>query len=203
MVWPLALLGVLAVIYQRMGVLLLTVQAGDAPTGWFSAAARIVEPLKFVHLAVLGALLPALSRLTSEGRAMPDTGEPARVARREFSNSFVGLLGFSVFAALFVFLAAQPLVAWLYGPGFAPSAIALQVMIWSLIPYTVSASLSLRLIVRRRERRVLVVTLISLAVSLALNLWLIPVYGLVGAAVAVLGGETAQAGIFVWLGRAP
>ena len=201
MIWPLALLSVLAVIYQRVGVLMLGVQAGDTATGWFAAAARIVEPFKFIHLAVLGALLPALSRLTSSSEGMPSGDGPAGAARRAFSNSFIGLLGISVLIALSVFLVAWPLVTLLYGPGYTPAAIALQVMIWSLIPYTISACLSLRLIVQRRERRVLLITLIGVVVSLTLNLWLIPAYGLIGAAVAVLSSEITQAGIFVWLGR--
>ena len=195
-VWPLALLSILAVIYQRLGVLMLATQAGDAPTGWFSAAARIVEPLKIVHFAVLGALLPALSRLTGNGV------EVDQAARGVFSKSFWLLFGFGALAAAGVFLAAQPLVELLYGASFAPTSTALQVMIWSLIPYTLSASLSLLLIVRQQERRVLLATVLSLAAALILNLWLIPGYGLLGAAGAVLIGETVQAGVFVWLGRA-
>ncbi len=42
------------------------VRAGDRQTaGWYAAASRVIEPVKMLHFAVLGALLPALAHLTT------------------------------------------------------------------------------------------------------------------------------------------
>ena len=61
--WPFALLGVLAVIYQRLGILMLSTLGTETQAGWYAAATRVIEPVKMLHFAVLGALLPALAHL--------------------------------------------------------------------------------------------------------------------------------------------
>jgi O-antigen/teichoic acid export membrane protein len=199
--WPLALLSMLAVIHQRLGVLLLALAAGEQNTGWFSSAVRIIEPLKIVHFAVLGALLPALALL--DGRAasgLHDSGSrPA--ATQLFRRSFLILIGLSALSAFIVFAAHETLVALLFGPGYAPAAPVLAVAAWSIIPYTISAGISLRLVTRDRDRRLLFATAFGLVVALALNAWLIPHFAAVGASWALLGSEIAQAIIFLSLVR--
>ena len=110
--WPFALLSVLAVLYQRLGVLMVSALSGDQQTGLFTAAARVIEPLKIVHLAVLGALLPTLSRL----------GAQSANGARLFKRTFFGLLAISTVIAVAVITFAQPIVALLYSVDYAPSS---------------------------------------------------------------------------------
>jgi O-antigen/teichoic acid export membrane protein len=92
--WPLASLGLLGVVYQRLGIFALSSLGGAVETGLYSAAARVVEAAKLGHLAVLGALLPALARLQER------PGEKGE-ARRLFWASTWGLLGLGLLGALF------------------------------------------------------------------------------------------------------
>ena len=179
--WPFALLSLLAVIYQRLGVVVLSMSGPDSQVGWYSAAARVIEPVKMLHFAVLGALLPALSRAAGE------------TARRLFRQSFGFLVMLGVLAASLIVALAPLGVTLLYGASYAASAPLVQVLALSLIPYTVSAGLSLRLVTQDREQRVLAVTAISLVAAVALNVWLIPAYGASGASLAVVGSECIQA----------
>lgn len=61
-VLPLAALGILGILYQRLGLLLVTFLLGAAATGWVAAALRVVEFAKTAHLAVFTALYPAMAR---------------------------------------------------------------------------------------------------------------------------------------------
>jgi O-antigen/teichoic acid export membrane protein len=195
--WPFALLSVLAVMYQRLGVLMLSMLATDAQAGWFAAAARVIEPLKMLHFAVLGALLPALSHLVTP---LTDR-QQNRLAARLFRRSLLFLLIFSAVAAGVIIVLAQPIVVLLFGPSYAPSASVVQLLAASLIPYTISASLSLRLVTQGQERRVLWATALSVAVAFILNRWLIPGYGSSGAALAVVGSESFLAIMLLSLRR--
>ncbi|MEO5888011.1 MAG: oligosaccharide flippase family protein, partial [Anaerolineales bacterium] len=56
LVLPLAVLTTLTVLSQRLGVLTLSVLLDESATGLFSAAARVVDAMKFGHYALLGAL---------------------------------------------------------------------------------------------------------------------------------------------------
>ena len=178
--------GVLAVIYQRLGVLMLSTLGTETQTGWYAAAARVIEPLKMLHFAVLGALLPALAYLTASTVDRQQTHIAAHVFRR----SLVFLLLVSVCAIGIIILFAQPIVTLLFGASYAESASLVQILALSLIPYTFSASLSVRLVTQSKERRVMWATAIGLLAAFLLNRWLIPSFGSSGAAWAVVVSES-------------
>lgn len=195
--WPFALLGVLAVIYQRLGVLMLSTLGTEAQTGWYAAAARVIEPLKILHFAVLGALLPALAHLA----APTADRQQNRMATRLFRRSMLFLLTVSTLAAITISVLAQPIVILLFGASYAESAALVQLLAVSLIPYTISASLSLRLVTQGNERRVLWATALSVMLAFGLNRWLIPGYESSGAALAVVGSESFLAMLLVVVRR--
>jgi O-antigen/teichoic acid export membrane protein len=195
--WPFALLSVLAVIYQRLGVLMLSTLGTENQTGWYAAASRVIEPVKMLHFAVLGALLPALAHL-----AAPSTDlQSERIAGRVFRHSLLFLLSISGLAAIVIILFAQPIVTLLFGADYAESVPLVQILAMSLMPYTISASLSVRLVTQGRERLVLWATLFGLALAFVLNRWLIPAHGSTGAAWAVVGSESLLAAALLMLRR--
>jgi O-antigen/teichoic acid export membrane protein/uridine phosphorylase len=187
--WPLAAISLLGIVYQRLGVLVLAPDTTSAQVGWFAAAARSVEALKLGHVAVLGALLPAISKLHADASAS--------LARRLFWQVFGLLAAASMLAAGFLAAAARPLVSLLLGPEYLPAVPLLQIMGWSLLPYTVSACLSVWEVAHRREQRLLFVVAVTTAFSLAAYVLLVRALGLSGAAWAYLAGETVQAIVFV------
>ncbi len=186
--WPLALLTITAVLYQRVGVLLLSLLAGDGLTGEFAAAMRIVEGLKIPHQAALGALFPMLAR------APAVLGSFDNSTHRLFRRAGRALGAFSLVAAATFGLGAGPLVRLLYGPGFGPSVAALVVLLWSLPLYSISAVISLDLVATGEERKVLRSLTVGLIAAAALILLLLPTAGLVGACVGIVGGELVLAG---------
>jgi len=191
--WPLALLAGLAVIYQRMGVFILSYQAGASATGWYSAAARIVEAFKFVHLAFFGALFPILARIASSNNYSENRIGQHQSVTHPWRKWFLRLVLFSLVASTGLTLLAAPVIHLLYGSGFLPSITALQILAWSLIPYTFSARFSLEMVTRRQENHVVIITVLSLACSALLNLALIPRFGVPGASLATVACEVAQA----------
>ncbi len=185
--WPLAAISILGIVYQRFGVLALSAMVGGAQVGWFAAASRAVEALKLVHVAALGALLPALA---SQG------GETAD-GRRLFGRVCGLLAAVSGGIVLALGVGARPLVALLLGPGYAASAGLLQVLSWGLIPYTVSACLSVWEITRGREKRVLVATAAATGVAVVGYPLMVGWLGAVGAAWAAVGVEGVGAAVFL------
>jgi O-antigen/teichoic acid export membrane protein len=186
--WPFALLGALAVIYQRLGVLMLSTLGTAADTGWYAAASRIIEPVKILHFAVLGALLPTLARLTAS-----TTDSQQAQAANVFQRSWLFLLAISAFVALIIVMLAEPLVALLFGTTYIPSAALVRILAISLIPYTISAAWSVRLVAQGQERHVMGALILSLAVAFIMNRWLIPSHGSSGAALTVVISESVFA----------
>jgi O-antigen/teichoic acid export membrane protein len=187
---PVALLGLLGMLYQRSSVYLLATIAGPAVTGSFSAALRAVEAAKTGHLAFFGALYPALAQT-----------EPRTRGSLRAGRSLWSLVALAVAAAAALSVLADPLIAFLYGPAFGSAAGALRILAWTLVPYTVSSYLSLALVAARRERPVNEALVGGLAVLVALNVWLIPIAGLLGSCWATLTAETFLATLLVWRSR--
>jgi len=187
--WPLAALGALLMLYQRLGVILLGAIGTEAATGWFAAAARVVEASKLAHNSLSGALLPALGRARSAG---PRQGPPAAV-----SASWKALAVLSLAAAFGLTLFASPLCRILFGSGFDPAAGALRVIAWTLIPFTLNAYFVLTHVAAGSERPALVAVGVGILVGAALGLLWIPRQGVMGACWSMLAAEWAQAGVYL------
>lgn len=188
--WPLALLSVLGVAYLRLGIFSLSILGSDTQTGLFSAVSRIVEALKFGHIALLGALLPALSGL----HAIPSTTRLEKVeVSRLFKQSAAGLLVLGMAGAITLALLAHPLIVFIYGTRYQAAEPAMRLLAWVLVPYSASSVLTIDLIARGKERSVTAALGISLAAGIALNLVWVPGLGLQGACLAALAAECIQA----------
>jgi len=181
---PFAALTILLVLSQRLGVLTVSALLGNASTGIFSSVTRIVDGLKIGHYAILGALLPVISRGTQE-------------SKQSFRKGFVLLMTFSFMVSISLVIFPRLIILGLFGEKFIPAIPLLSILGWSLIPYTISSFISYDLIARGHETTLAKATLISGAVFLLLYLLLIPLYNLNGSIYAALTGEILQAIIFV------
>lgn len=181
--FPFAALTLLLVLSQRLGILTVSALLGDSATGIFSSVTRVVDGLKLGHYAVLGALLPVISRGRTE-------------SRQSFRNGFFLLMGLSLVLAIGLALFPRMIILVLYGKDFSSAVRLLSILGWSLIPYTISSFISYDLIARRQENTLVKATTISLAVFLALYFWFVSNYSLNGAIYAALVGEAVQAIVF-------
>lgn len=182
----LGLLGLLTMLYQKAGVLLLSLLGGAALTGLYASALRVLDASKLIHFAALTALYPLMAQAS---------------AARILSLAWKGLLALALVLAVGLALLAQPIVSLLFGPAFAPAAPILRILAWTLIPYTVSAYLSLAFVASHRARIVgWALTVSTLSLGFFSLCW-IPAYGLAGAASAALSAESIQA-FFLLLGWA-
>lgn len=176
----LALLMALSLLYQRSGVLLLSLLDGDAAAGAYSAAARVIEALKALPAAFFGAMFPILAARR----------EPA--ADRAYRRAYAALVVASWLLAATAALLARPILALLFGPGFDTAAPALRIMVWSLPPTVVAFKLSLDLVVAGRERAAAAAVALTLLIGGGLTAWLIGRLSLSGAALGLVVGEVAQ-----------
>ncbi len=181
---PFAALTILLVLSQRLGVLTVSALLGDSATGIFSSVARVVDGLKLGHYAILGALLPVISRGTHE-------------SKQSFRKGFALLIGSTLLMAILLSVFPRAIILILYGENFTSAIPLLSLLGWSLIPYTVSSFISYDLIARGQEKTLVKATAISLGIFFALYPLMILQFELLGAIYAALVGEIIQATIFV------
>jgi PST family polysaccharide transporter len=149
---------------------------GAAPVGYYGAAHRVLMALgSFVWLYFFS-LYPSLVRATRDAGAFRAiTDQSFRLA------AWIGIL-----LAMVLGLLATPLCRLVYGEAFGDSGLPLAVLVWALPVGLLSGHARFSLIGSGNQWREMLSQAGGVLVTLAFAVGLIPVWGLVGAALSVV-----------------
>lgn len=186
--FPMAVIGTLRLIYEKLTLTMLPVLTSVDVTGLFSASVRVLDASKLGHMSALSAMFPEMARENSIGRVFSST------TKRNFIFLFIG----AILLSCGLFFSAKPIIYLLFGEEFFPSVEALQIMAWIIAPYFMVTYYSLALVAMQIEKPVLIALIASLLFLAALLIGWSPLYGLRGAAFSILCAEIFQAA-FLWL----
>lgn len=186
---PYGLSSVLFQLQSRVDVLFLGLLLGVAAAGVYNAAYRIVFLLSFLTYYAGVALFPAASRLYQEAP------EQLRVLYRDALRILV-LLG--VPAASGIALVAPDLIGRLFGEEFAASAPVLRVLSCLLITTSLKNLLSFFLMACDGQALRVRSQWIAALLNVALTWGLIPLLGVMGAALAAVASEALLVGLLVF-----
>jgi PST family polysaccharide transporter len=182
--WPLAISTLSVAIYMRIDQVMLGELAGDRAVGVFSAAVRISEAWYFIPMALMVSIAPALAA----SYVRSEDGYRAMLER--FGRSIVRI-AFGV--ALLLSLLAPQLMLLVYGPEYGESAQVLAIHAWAGVLVCLGILGNDWLLNAGLVRFAMYQAMAGAVVSVLLNLWLIPAYGVVGAAMSTLGGYLVSA----------
>jgi O-antigen/teichoic acid export membrane protein len=186
---PLTLYAFIGMTYTQIDRLIIAAALTDADAGHLTAAMVIViGTVEVLNSTVLVALYPMLSR-AAEG-----TGEAARFITSRLA-AFTLLMGIPLWlgAALFAPLVIVPL----FGERFAPAAEILRVLMGFTVVTMIANVYAQHMFAHNRQRVLVVFRVIGLAVKLTLMVLLLPLLGVVGAAVASLLSELGVLALLV------
>ncbi len=185
---PYALLLGATIIYRKIDIQMLYAMKGRIAVSYYSAVARLINPLTMQVQAIIAAMLPVLSR------KFVTSGEQFRFAA-EKTLKYVAALGIPM--AVGASLLSREIVLLLYGAEFAKSAAALQILSWSLAIGSITLVLTYSAVA---SGKVLMMAGLNAAAALAnvlINLVLIPRYSFRGAALATVISEVALLAAFI------
>lgn len=175
--WPFAIIAVSMAVYYWIDSVMLSIMKDNEVVGWYSAAYRLVFLLQFIPQAYFGAVFPVMSRLYVTSR------ESLRVV---YAKSVKYLFILAVPIAIGTTILAERIVTGIFGVEYQPSVIALQLLIWSMVATFMSASCATLLNSLNKQSAMAALIMATAVLNVALNLILIPRYGLTGASVATL-----------------
>ena len=170
----------------------LGLMATSADVGIFGAAYRTSLLISFVLMAVNSISAPKFAALYQQG----DLRALATIARKS-----ARLMALAASPILAVFLVAPHFVMGLFGPEFTRGAAALAILSIGQFVNVVTGSVGWILIMCGYERLLRNNIAICAALSVALNVLLIPRYGYLGAAIATattLAVQMLVAAVMVW-----
>lgn len=175
--WPLAISSLSVILYMRIDQVMLGHLMDDRSVGVFSAAVRISEAWYFVPMAILAAVAPVLTRAYTES---------ALDYQRKLLKVMRVMLWLGLAAAIGVTFCAQVLIEFLYGAQFAEAGPVLAVHTWAGVFVGMGVAAGPWYVNNGLLTYKMIQTGVGALANVALNLWLIPRQGALGAAVATI-----------------
>lgn len=173
----------------RLDLFFLAALADSRQVGLYATAVFIAELVWYIPNGINIVLYPAVS-------ASRDDAQARQISIRAMRHSML----WSVALAVALGLASRPMINLLYGQTFDPSAQALRILLLGMLAM-VPAKLALNHLAGIGKPQYLTyAALLGLAGTTALDLWLIPRWGFIGAAWASVGSYLISfGGSLYWL----
>jgi O-antigen/teichoic acid export membrane protein len=152
----------------------------SAEVGVYAAMYKILDNAGFVPLAVMVTLFPIMASLFP--------ADPPRL--RRMMQIAIDYLSFVALGGLaLTIVAAEPIVELLYGSEFTSGSTVLTILIAAFFPICIGNVAGNMVVAMDLQRRYIWLAAIGLVFNVALNLALIPRYGIEAAAWVTLGTE--------------
>lgn len=174
---PMAISGLLIIIYMRIDQVMVTDMVGERANGIYATGVKLIEVLYFVPMALGESFFPGLvfAREQSQERYQKNL------------LSFYSIMTYMGIAfTIGVVIVAIPLMAFLYGVEFDGSGNVLTIYGLTLYSTFIGIAVSRYLTVENFLKIILYQSIFGVCINIALNLVLIKKYGYMGAAYASL-----------------
>ena len=180
--WPLVISGLMVATYMKLDQILIAQMLDQAQLGIYAAALRLSEVWQFLSVTLVGVAAPAVAKARKDSLQLYE----ARLVRL-----FRALFWFGVVIAALVSVLAGPMILLAFGADFARAADVLAVHIWHIPVMFLGSAAGVWMINEGLTRMYLFRALIGAAVSVSVNLVLLPRIGIMGSAVAAIASQFA------------
>lgn len=175
--WPLLLSGLAVACYMRLDQLIILKYLGPKEVGIYNAASTLSTVWCIVPASVTTALAPQTAKIFSSSKV-------------DFEASIKKLLGIfligSVLLSSFVTAISSHAVSILFGPAYQASGPILAILIWSNVFIYAGIAQSLWIVNEGKTALSLLKPIIGAAISIILNIILVPRWGLIACAVTAV-----------------
>jgi O-antigen/teichoic acid export membrane protein len=145
--------------------------------GIYSAAVRISEVWYFIPMIIVASVFPAILEAKKRSEAQ---------YYQRLQHLYDLMVWLAVGVALPMTFLSTPIVTLLFGEAFAASGPVLAIHIWAAVFVFLGVSSGKWFLAENRQLLSFQRTVLGAIANVVLNLWLIPVYGVVGAALATV-----------------
>jgi O-antigen/teichoic acid export membrane protein len=179
--FPLIFASAFYLVYNRIDQVMIKNMINSEAVGLYDAAVRISELSYFIPQIFLVALFPVIinARKTS----------PELYYKRT-KKLLLFILGISICIALLTTLLSKYIILVIFGAGFLGGLHALYICAWSTVGASLNSFIQQILVAENMTKNITLATFFGMITNVALNIILIPMYGISGAAFATLVSYT-------------
>ncbi|MBC7982159.1 flippase [Candidatus Parcubacteria bacterium] len=174
---PLMFSAVFVLIYSRIDQIIVKQYLNSAAVGLYSSAVTLSEVWYFIPGIIVSTLFPSIinTKKNDEG-----------LYRKRIIHLTILLIGISSLIAIFGTIFAKYILHLIFGLSFVEAYRVLQFYIWSGVGISIGTVMIQYLITEKLSSIILYTSIIGMVINVVLNLWLIPIYGINGSALATL-----------------
>jgi PST family polysaccharide transporter len=175
--WPMILSNLAIMIYMRIDQIMIGQMINNKEVGIYSAALRFSEIWYFIPMAIVGSVMPALTLLHSESK------EKYFYRLQQLLNNLVKIAYLIAIPMTFI---STLVVTTIYGQEFSGAGLILSIHIWSAVFVFIGVGMSPYMINEGLIKYSAFQTIFGAITNIIMNLFLIPKFGAVGAAISTL-----------------
>lgn len=175
--WPLILSGLAIAVYMKIDQVMIGDILDDTQVGVYSVAAKLSETWYFIPMAIAGSVFPSIVMLRN-------TDIKLYLERIQVFYDMMAWLAICVAIPIAMF--STEIIQIIYGEKYAAAAPVLSVHVWSGIAVFLGVASEQYLLAENLTKISLFKTFFGSIINVVLNLYLIPKYGIIGAAWATL-----------------
>ena len=175
--WPMTLSALAIMLYMRVDQIMIKNMLDVHQLGLYAAATRIYEGWIIIPYVISMSLIPAIVHLKSQS---------IDIYESRLTQLFSFLIWLGIFSALSTYFFGDWLINIAFGHEYIASASVLNIIMWSSVLTAIGSVTSRYLTVENMEKKIATRSVLGLLINILLNMILIPVYGINGAAIATL-----------------
>lgn len=176
-VWPVILASLAVLIYMRIDQIMIREMLGLEEVGLYSAASKLLGAWIVVPYTVSISLLPAIVKLKHNNHINYE---------KCLAQLFGATIWLCIMVSLFITFFGEYLIALTFGDSYRESALVAILLMWSSVFVSMGSISARYFTVEKMERKIAFRTVFSACINVVLNFFLIPIYGIKGAAIATL-----------------
>jgi len=175
--WPLILSGIAVTIYMRIDQVMIGSMLNNQLLGSYSAAVALSEAWYLVPITIVGSVFPAIIYAKKISKSL-------YLRRLQLLYDF--MLWGSVIVAIPVSFFSNDIIFILFGQEYVQAGPVLAIYIWAGVAVSLNFTSGKFLIVENLTEVAFYRAFAGAVINIILNLFLIPIYGIVGSALATL-----------------
>lgn len=187
---PLGFLAIFGLIYVKIDTVMLTYMKGEAVVGWYNAAYNLILGFAPVPHLFMHALLPFMSYSYEISK---------NSLRNVYEKSFKFLIVVGLPITVGIFLLADKFILLFYGQEFLNSVSVLRILSWDILLKFLYICVLFILISADKQKKLAIIAGGAAFLNIVLNLFLIPEFSLIGAAIATILTETFLLLVFIYI----
>jgi O-antigen/teichoic acid export membrane protein len=180
---PFGVSGISYVVMQRFDTVLMSFVLTDAAVGWYNVSWALINMVLLIAQSIATAMFPSMVRsYTADPESLP------QVVWQAIKYLLIVCLPVAIGGTVL----ADRIIIALYGDVFVNSISVLRVILWALPSLFLLELLGRVSNTLHLERPAARINVINAGITVVLNLALVPTLGIVGAALALVGGRVIR-----------